>query len=161
VSVLPPSAVRAIIQNEWPGAQAWAERNGWTVDLDLDELRLRASTEHPAVRRPVEFVAYLGGYRALPPAWHVVVPGTDRDAGKDDFPQPGGPGPSIFHGNLVLCAPWNRLAYKSVNPNGPHDDWGGPEGWLSVSGEHTRAHTLGDMLAAIDVFLQSSPGMMA
>jgi hypothetical protein len=110
--------------------------------------------------RPVEFLAHLDDYKALPPAWHVLVPGTDHDAGPEDFPRPAGT--SIFHSNLVLCAPWNRLAYRSVNPQGPHgDDWGGPEGWLSVSSQWTTAHTLGDMLAAIDVFLQKSPGMMA
>lgn len=159
MSALPPSAVRAVVQSEWPGALAWADRNGWTVALDLDRLRLRASTEHPAAHRPVEFLALLDGYKALPPAWHVVAPGTDSDAGREDFPRPGGN--SIFHGNLVLCAPWNRLAYKSVNPQGLHSDWGGPEGWLSVAGPHTTAHTLGDMLAVIDVFFQMSPGMMA
>ncbi len=160
MSALPPSAVRAIVESEWPGALGWAGRHGWILDLDLNGLRMRASTEHPAAHRPVEFLAHLDDYRALPPAWHVVVPGTDRDAGREDFPKPG-PSTSIFHGNLVLCAPWNRLAYKGVNPNGPHNDWGGPESWLSISTVHTTAHTLGDMLVAIDVFLQTSPGMMA
>lgn len=159
MTALPVSAVRVIVQSEWPGALAWAGRHGWTLDLQVDELMLRASTDHSGAHRRVEFLAYLDGYRALPPAWHVVVPGTDRDAGPEDFPKAGS-GTSIFHGNLVLCAPWNRLAYKSVNPTGPHEDWGGPDSWLSVSTTNTTAHTLGDMLAAIDVFLQVSPGMM-
>jgi hypothetical protein len=159
VSALPPSAVRAIVESEWPGVVAWAGRHDWTVNLDVETLLLHASTQHPAAHRPVEFLAHLDDYKALPPAWHVVVPGTDRDAGKEDFPAPAGT--SIFHGNMLVCAPWNRLAYKSVNPQGPHDDWGGPEGWLSVTSQHTTAHTLGDMLAAIDVFLQQSPGMLA
>ena len=159
MSSLPPTAVRAIVESERPGAVAWAARHGWALTLQPDDLVLRSATYHPAVHRLVEFVAHLDDYKALPPAWRVVVPGTDDAAALANFPKPG-PDASIFHSNLVLCAPWNRLAYKSVNDAGPHNDWGGPEGWLNLGGNHTTAHTLGDMLASIDRFLRVSPGMM-
>ena len=159
MTLLPPSASRASIESEWPGALAWATRHGWSLSLAASDLKMRAVTFHPAGGQPLEFTAELDGYRALPPVWRVVGPGTDIEADRANFPSPGASA-SIFHPNLVLCAPWNRLAYKSVDPRGPHEDWGGPEGWLTQGGTNTFAHTLGEMLSAIDVFLRHSPGML-
>jgi hypothetical protein len=51
------------------------------------------------------------GYPAAPPAWHWYDPATDAVNQPADTPDKGG----FFHGNGVICAPWNRLAYKSVD----------------------------------------------
>lgn len=60
-------------------------------------------------------------YPDLPPAWQwcnekgeqldnpVYVP----KSGKSNF----------FHCANVICAPWNRLAYKGIDARGPHEDW--------------------------------------
>jgi hypothetical protein len=59
------------------------------------------------------------GYPVQPPAWHWCDPEgirTDRPA---DRPH----GSGFLHTSGVICAPWNRLAYKSVDPRGPHADW--------------------------------------
>jgi hypothetical protein len=58
-------------------------------------------------------------YAAEPPAWHWYNPDTKRLDDPRDMPKDGG----FFHSNAVICAPWNRLAYKSVDSRGPHDNW--------------------------------------
>jgi hypothetical protein len=58
-------------------------------------------------------------YPTMPPSWHWLDPETkELDAGRS-VPR----GSGYFHGSNVICAPWNRLAYKDQNPNGPHADW--------------------------------------
>ena len=58
-------------------------------------------------------------YPTKPPAWHWYNPDTDETDNAKDTPTGGG----FFHGNGVICAPWNRLAYKSEDSRGPHGDW--------------------------------------
>jgi len=59
-------------------------------------------------------------YPTLPPAWRWCGPsGEEPDSPK--FSPIGGS--TFFHGNGVICAPWNRLAYSSVDSRGPHGDW--------------------------------------
>lgn len=58
-------------------------------------------------------------YPALPPAWHWYSPATKIL----DQPSVTPKGAGFLHSAGVICAPWNRLAYKKLNPNGPHDDW--------------------------------------
>lgn len=154
MSALPPAVARASAEDELGAARTWASRHGWAMQWNPADLLLRAATYHLPAGRLIEVTGQLDGYRAVPPAWHFVRPGTD-ETGKDWFPAPG-PG-SVFHGNIVICAPWNRLAY--AEHGGPHGDWSGPAGWLQVSGT-TVACTIADMLAAIDAHLRQSPGMM-
>ncbi len=156
---MPPTATRASVEAELEAARAWAVRHGWIMDWDPEKLTLRATTYHRPVSRLVEVVAEADGYRAVPPAWKFVQPGTDA-ADRSAFPAAGtSPGiGSIFHSNPVICAPWNRLAY--VEHGGPHDNWSGPSSWLQVR-DVTTAHTIADMLSALDVHLRASPGLMA
>ena len=58
-------------------------------------------------------------YAAIPPAWHWLNPETNEIDRPKDTPTGGG----FFHDSGVICAPWNRLAYKSEGPRGPHSDW--------------------------------------
>lgn len=58
-------------------------------------------------------------YSAEPPAWHWYNADTKQIDQLRDTPKEVG----FFHGSGVICAPWNRLAYKSVDSRGPHDDW--------------------------------------
>lgn len=59
----------------------------------------------------------------------------------------------------MICAPWNRLAYKEVNDKGPHDNWGGLTNWTDAAPGYTKADTLADMLSQIELHLSVSPGM--
>jgi hypothetical protein len=59
-------------------------------------------------------------YKATPAAWHWSTPeGTDLDSAKVTPKGKGG----YFHGSGKICAPWNRLSYKVVDPAAPHGDW--------------------------------------
>lgn len=158
MSALPATAARASVEVELDAARQWATRREWLLSWDSDMLQLRLATYHRPVSCIVELTANVDSYRAIPPAWTFVRPGTD-DIDPAAFPAAGqlpriG---SIFHGNVVICAPWNRLAYREHG--GPHDNWSGPAAWLQVQ-EGTIAHTIPDMLAIIDVHLRASPGFM-
>lgn len=58
-------------------------------------------------------------YPAVPPAWHWYNP----SSGALDQPADTPKGNGFLHSSGRVCAPWNRLAYKSIDPLGPHDDW--------------------------------------
>ena len=58
-------------------------------------------------------------YPALPPAWHWYNLATKLLDQLADAPK----GSGFLHSSGRICAPWNRLAYKKIDPNGPHDDW--------------------------------------
>lgn len=59
-------------------------------------------------------------FPSLPPAWHWC----DKNGDKLNEPvnTPKGSG-GYFHGSGRICAPWNRLSYRSVDAKGPHKDW--------------------------------------
>jgi len=156
VTLLPATTVRATVEAELVGARAWAARHNWSLHWLAEDLVLRAATYHTAVHQLVEAVAECDSYRALPPAWRFVDPGTDQSEPKW-FPS-AHPAGSIFHGNGLICAPWNRLAYSEHG--GPHNDWNGAASWLQVPAVNTVAHTIADMLSTIDSHLRKSPGMM-
>jgi hypothetical protein len=151
------AATQAVVTAETPAIMAWATRSTWEVDLDLGALVLNAGTVHPVARTNVVFHAELEEYPVLPPAW------TCRDAdgaiAPSVFPLAGsrpGVSGSIFHGNKLICAPWNRLAYAVHG--GPHSDWTELTVWKTIPGNVTQAHTLADMLATISIHLAASPG---
>lgn len=58
-------------------------------------------------------------YPILPPAWHWYNPTTKMLDQPADTPK----GSDFLHSSGRICAPWNRLAYKKIDSNGPHDDW--------------------------------------
>lgn len=60
------------------------------------------------------------GFQGTPPAWHWRNPDTGALDAPPDTPKGSG---GYFHQSGRLCAPWNRLAYKSTDPQGPHGDW--------------------------------------
>lgn len=159
MSALPVAVARASVEAELDAARVWAIRHAWILKWDQGTMRLRAATYHHPVGRLVEVSALTDGYRAIPPAWTFVRPGTDETS-RADFPAACAlPGiGSIFHPHAVICAPWNRLAYSEHD--GPHNNWSGPAAWLQVR-EGTIAHTIPDMLAIIDMHLRASPELMA
>jgi hypothetical protein len=61
----------------------------------------------------------LDRYLEQPAAFHWSDAGGDRLDDPRDTPKGG----TFFHGSGRICAPWNRLAYSSVDPKGPHGDW--------------------------------------
>ena len=64
----------------------------------------------------IQSIAECSDYPVLPPAWHFRNP----ESGALDQPRDTPRGGSFFHSSGVICAPWDRLAYR---PQGPHGDW--------------------------------------
>lgn len=157
---IPGEVTVAIVDDELPGLLGYLNRHGWQVEWSPLELRLAVTGRHPKDGVPVRIVAALDGYRALPPAWTFEDP-TGGRGGASFFPRAGSipdGRSSIFHGKGVICAPFNRLAYKTLG--GPHGDWGGPEKWLEVNvPSQVRAIRLANMFAVILGHLTASPGM--
>jgi hypothetical protein len=58
-------------------------------------------------------------FPTLPPAWRW----SDELGESVDEPRLTGIGGNFFHGNGVICAPWNRLAYQAQDSRGPHPEW--------------------------------------
>jgi len=105
------------IETELADLKANAEQQGWTfartgdAEFTLGVLARDNSWLHLKV--------FLDGYARIPPAWHWLNPETGALGERAHTPVGG----NFFHGNGVICAPWNRLAYKSVDDRGPHPDW--------------------------------------
>jgi hypothetical protein len=59
------------------------------------------------------------GYPGTPAAWRWCNPET----GICDQPADTPIGSGYFHSSGCICAPWNRLAYRQVDAQGPHSDW--------------------------------------
>ncbi len=100
------------------------------------------------------------GYPSVAPAWRFLDPAVQSP--RSAYPTPGqqpGINGSVFHGNELVCAPWNRLAYRDLG--GVHNDWGALLAWKTAAHGYTQAHTIADMLQTLSVHLMASPGMMA
>ena len=150
--------------HEMPAAIRLAQ--SLTVDLTYDEEALRAAlslTGPPAApgqaEEPYLVTIEFDHYRALPPAWRFVDPRTGAEIGKPAYPQP--TENSVLHGNGVVCAHWNRLAYGANG--GPHSDWGNgnPAAWQTTRPNETVALHLPDMLDRLVREVRSSRGRMA
>lgn len=158
---VPIDVTIAIVESELRAAKAYAARHGWQLGWNKEELIVFADGKHPADQTPVRWQADITSYRALPPIW-ACFQGAGSDGAtiwKPRSPKPetlpGGVG-SIFHSSCVVCAPFNRLAYKEHG--GPHSgDWGGSANWLQIRGR-VRAINLAEMLAQIIVHLNYSKG---
>lgn len=111
------TAAAAIVAEELEPLRNIAESKGWALNVRTPtafSLGLPAKDGTTA-----HFMVDCDGYASQPPAWHYLNPGTGALDQPPDSPQGGG----YFHASGVICAPWNRLAYTSVNPAGPHGDW--------------------------------------
>lgn len=154
---------RAFIEAELPAVEEFCRRHGlgWTCDLERlrAELTLQGPDAQDGTMADYLATADLTGYRTLPPWWRMVDPRTKSEIGPAGPPNPTRTTftSSIFHGSGVLCAPWNRGAYKQLG--GPHDNWGDVTGWEQVRGT-TIALTLGEMVDRIYRETQESRGRM-
>jgi hypothetical protein len=156
--LVPKDVTIAVVEDELDAADAYARRHGWSLTWQKDELVLLAGGKHPADQSCIQWRADLLDYRAVPPAW-TSFQHDGRDY-KSRFPKAGslpGGASSIFHSAGVICAPFNRLAFKQHS--GPHADWGGPPDWMKVRG-YVRATVLAEMLAQIIAHLEFSPGWL-
>jgi hypothetical protein len=145
---------RAIAELELDAARAWAARHRATLTWIAETLELRATFMQPIGDLEETFFlrGSFDGYREVPPIWVFTDETWGAMSRPVDSPQAAPPGgrSSMFishNGRAVICAPFNRLAYAAKE--GPHQDWGGPELWLSAGPNLVHAATIGDMLQAI------------
>lgn len=165
LGLLSAQTTRAYLDDpqEIGAVSVFAERHGlaWTYDREAltAELRLRGPADQEGAFEDYCVLADFEDYRTVPPLWRFVDPRTKELVGPAAYPRPDPPGrSSVFHGSGVICAPWNRGAYRSEG--GPHDNWGGLENWQSVSGS-TIAQTVPDMIDRIYRETTASRGRMA
>jgi hypothetical protein len=156
---VPKDVTVAVVEDELQAANAYVRRHSWSITWQKEELAVLFNGKHPADDCLIRWRAEVADYRAMPPAW-TCFQVDDQGATTPRFPKAGtveGGVGSIFHPSGVICAPFNRLAFK-VHA-GPHDDWGGPADWLQVRGK-VRATVLAEMIAQIVVHLKYSPGWL-
>lgn len=58
-------------------------------------------------------------FPAQPPTWCWCNPKTHITGRPEDTPR----GSGYFHSSGRICAPWNKIAYQQIDPQGPHSDW--------------------------------------
>ena len=161
MTVVPVDSSRTILEKEVTDAQPWAGRHSWELLLSPGALLLDVHLVHPVDQQPLLLRGEFSSYRAQPPLWVFLEPGTLTST-LDAWPSGGPVGnlSSIFirhGGGAVICAHFNRGAYTSEG--GPHA-WGALSQWTQVR-DGIHAERVGEMLAAIAVHLRHSPGRMA
>jgi hypothetical protein len=157
--VLPALVTRAQLEVELPAIMVWGDRVGWRVNVESASRLVTACTVHPVVGLPLHVRVDCRNYPSIAPAWRFLDQAGESP--RSAYPAPGqraGINGSIFHGNGLVCAPWNRLAYKDYG--GVHADWGAFTAWKTAAPTYTQAHTIADMLQTLSVHLIASPGMM-
>jgi hypothetical protein len=170
VALLPDHIVRAHVAEELEAARRWAARYDHELAFDESTLTLTVPLLGAALigSAPERYLlkGVFDDYRVIPPAWRFVHPGNETDVGPPAYPTAtaGRRGTSIFLATgptgAVICAHFNRLAY--AEQQGPHGDWGAQTNWLNPpTSSYTRAETVGDMLARIDLEVRESAGRMA
>lgn len=89
------------------------------------------------------------GYETIPPAFNWYNPESKAINQPSETPTGG----QYFHGSGRICAPWNRLAYKECDAQGPHGDWH-LSNWMS-NPKTGQTRTIAAMLLRIYRELQS------
>lgn len=177
MTLLPVEVVRVCVAEEMTAARAWAARHNHTLTFDAAELTLTMPLLGPTTDGAGTERYLLKGtfvdYRAVPPCWWFVHPDTGADIGRPVYPQPPAPHPRgsalFIQGGptgAIICAHFNRLAYNEQledggQQEGVHGDWGQPTNWLNLPrDQYTRAETVADMLARIELEVNDSTGRM-
>src|SRR5262245_61767003 len=94
-----------------------ASGRGWTIErVDQTSFVLTLPARDGS---SFSLLCRCDGYPGMPPAWHWYNPKTRAIDQPADTPTGG----AFFHPSGVICAPWNRLAYRTEDARGPHADW--------------------------------------
>lgn len=158
--MLPDEHAQATVEDELESARAWGERHQVPITWKPEALELRAVLVQPSTGSEFYLRGRFDNYRELPPEWAFCSPDW-RKRGKQYFPaRPSRTpfGSPILHSNGLICAHFNRLAYKSHG--GPHADWGGPAQWITSDDRYAYADVIGDMLQVIKRDFDHSTGRM-
>ncbi|WP_265767878.1 hypothetical protein [Fodinibius salsisoli] len=146
---VPTEVTKLEIEEELGAAEAWAERHQIPFKWIEDRLELQVVLTQPESKDLYYLKGVFDDYKEMPPKWIFTDSNWSDEIKKQNFPKGESTpfGSSMFHPNGVICAPFNRLAYKVYD--GPHSDWGSPAQWLNAARDKVVADTMGDMLSAI------------
>jgi hypothetical protein len=147
-----PSISRAIVLEELGRVEAVARTFGWEITLDASGLLFMvALTAHTGDRFALEVECR--NYREVPPLLEFLDPETGERGVPRAYPKSND---SLFHtSGPCICAPFNRKAYKSLFPTGPHSNWDVGNWTTSRANgfDWSNVSTLGDMLGLIQARL--------
>ena len=112
-----PTLSELTVEEELANLREIAELRGWV----LRELKPLHFFLAMSARDGSTFNLFVAcdDYPVKPPAWHWC----DGEGGGLDKRSNAPDGQDFLHSNGVICAPWNRLSYKEIDPRGPHTDW--------------------------------------
>ena len=143
---------RATMLQELDAVRHIAHQFGWgiTVAEDAPRFRVRMQAHNGD---PYMIDIRCDDYREQPPFFEFLDPNTGESGTARAYPA--SKGDSFFHSNRCICAPFNRKAYSSVHPQGPHGDWVLGDWARSRANNYdwSNASTLGDMLMMIQARL--------
>jgi hypothetical protein len=112
-----PTASELAVAAEFPALEENALLLGWKLDrLSSTSFTVTMTASDGSF---FSVLCVCDRYSAEPPAWHWYNTDTKQIDQLRDTPKEIG----FFHPNGVICAPWNCLAYTSVDSRGPHNDW--------------------------------------
>jgi hypothetical protein len=114
------TATELTIEEELADLAEVAARQGWRVE-SLTSTTFLVGFPSPSAWVWVHCAAE--DYPGLPPIWRWTNAAGDRFDEPALTPRNDNGASNFFHGNGVICAPWNRLAYSNVDSRGPHGDW--------------------------------------
>jgi hypothetical protein len=111
---------REYLQQELVCLNQLAAACSWNVAADVEHLLVVVTMQaHTGDRFVVE--ARCDDYREVPPFFEFIDPDNGDRGTRRAYPKTMD---SFFHDSgPCICAPFNRKAYKSVVPSGPHADW--------------------------------------
>jgi len=114
-----PMVTRAILEQELRGVRELGRTHRWGVIPDFGHLLLTV-TMYSFTGDLFIIEARCDNYKEVPPFFEFIDPLTGERGTKAAYPKGHD---SFFHEAPCLCAPFNRKAYKTIDPLGPHADW--------------------------------------
>jgi hypothetical protein len=140
------------MREELPLVQELAALHKWEITADYERLLVGAKLHaHNGDLFLVEIRC--DNYKEMPPFFEFIEPESGARGTKRAYPKTTD---SLFHeSGPCICAPFNRKAYKSVEPSAPHGDWQFSD-WMTSTASSVRwsnYSTLADMLGLIQTRL--------
>jgi hypothetical protein len=140
-----PSISRQIVAEEMRAAERAVALHSWAIELAPDGLSFVVRMNSRIDGEVYILEVKCDDYKELPPHFEFLLATGERRV-PSAYPVSTD---SFFHGDRLICYPFNRGAYNVFN--GPHADWA-LSNWSALCPESS---TLGDMLLLIQHRLDS------
>jgi len=114
-----PEITRAILRQELPAVQELGRTHHWGIIPNLARLVVTV-TMYGYNGDLFILEAECTDYKEVPPFFEFLDPDTGERGTKHAYPKGHD---TFFHTAPCVCAPFNRKAYKTMDPVGPHADW--------------------------------------